>query len=129
MKRFVLLVLAVFAMIGTADLLTFSPEEADASSSPSNPASVGPVVESPVMMSPPLFEPDAFYYKFGPYVFPPVLRALEPPADELEQTTPPPPGAVPGERQQYHYFCEHSKMYYPYVLTCATPWQRVPREP
>lgn len=130
MKKFVLIVVAALAVIGTPDLLRFAPEEADASSAPSNPgASVGATMESPVMLSPPWYEPDSFYYKFGPYTFPPVLRVYEPPAAESDQPTAPPPWVAPVEQQKYRYFCEHTKTYYPQVQTCATPWQRRPREP
>jgi hypothetical protein len=79
-------------------------------------ASVGVVVDVPIVVSPQWYEPDPYYYVFGPYYYPPVLRVYEQPTVYMEQPAPP---------EQYWYYCEASKTYYPHVQTCATPWQRV----
>lgn len=42
-------------------------------------------------------EPSPFYYEFGPWVFPPVLRVHEPPAPEMLQPVPQEPANPPGK--------------------------------
>jgi hypothetical protein len=43
----------------------------------------------------------------------------------------PPPGVQvpPGPQQNYWYYCDASKSYYPYVKSCANAWQPVPAAP
>lgn len=69
------------------------------------------------------------YYGYGPH-YPPVYQVYEQPTVYIEQqppvdATPAPPSAPPTPPQQYWYYCQDSKTYYPYVQNCATPWQRV----
>jgi hypothetical protein len=119
-KRLVLVVALCVAAAGT--LFTRVTEEADASSAPLSPAdSVGPLLEAPFVVSPQGNQADPFYYQFGPYVFPPVLRVHEPPAVDTD----PPASATPVEQQHYRYYCEDSNAYFPDVGTCARGWQRV----
>jgi len=48
----------------------------------------------------------------------------------MQQNLVPPPGSAPQAQQQYWYFCNDSRTYYPYVQQCAGQWQRVtPRPP
>lgn len=82
---------AGLAVIGTLAVLSYPPVDADASSPPS--ITDGAVTEQaarPLVVFPQSREPDPFYYKFGPYVFPPVLRVEPPPAVEMAQPAPPP---------------------------------------
>jgi hypothetical protein len=121
--------LAAAGLIVAGMLFTRVPVDADASSSPVNPGErVGPLREVPLVVVPQAQEPDPYYYKFGPYVFPPVLRVEQPMVD-VEQATPPASSATPMEQRQYWYYCQDSKTYYAYVQTCATPWQRVTPRP
>lgn len=68
---------------------------------------------------------DTDYYVFGPYYFPPVLRAYEPADPALRDLRIPSPAAAPAELRQCRYYCEEADAYYPDVQTCATPWQRL----
>jgi hypothetical protein len=45
---------------------------------------------------------------------------------------PPPEPAAPQYGQPpayYYYFCQDTQTYYPYVTSCASPWQPVPAAP
>jgi hypothetical protein len=61
------------------------------------------------------FYPQAVYPYPDPYV-PPVIVA--------QQST-----MVTPQSQQYWYYCEPSKTYYPYVATCEADWKAVPATP
>lgn len=71
------------------------------------------------------FFPPPIYY--APSRYPTVVVEQAPAMVYVEQpafnTSPPP-------QQNYWYYCEASRTYYPYVTTCAGNWQRVsPRPP
>lgn len=61
-------------------------------------------------------------YPYGPYYYdypsPPVVVVPSQPAE------PAPPPA-----QQYWYYCDSAKAYYPYVSTCPGGWRKVPATP
>lgn len=68
------------------------------------------------------------------YYYPaPVVVQAQPPV-YIEQE-PQPPSTVPPETTHsadaaaYWYFCRESNTYYPYVKSCAGPWQRVTPQP
>lgn len=97
------------------------------------PAVRGPVIHrnvrphvfigAPFFMSPWGYAPYPYTYGYDPYYYPPAVYVQEQPLEYMEQPVPPPTSAPPP--QQYWYYCEASKTYYPYVQTCATPWQHV----
>jgi hypothetical protein len=73
----------------------------------------------------PLWYP--WYYAPPPYYYaPPVYVAPAAPPVYVERGD-----AAPAEpqRQDWWYYCEQSRGYYPYVKTCPTGWQRVPPAP
>lgn len=78
-------------------------------------ARVGVVIGGPVW-GPGWWYPPPYYYS------PPTVVAVptEPP-QYIERETYAPPGAQAG----YWYYCATTKTYYPYVKTCAEPWQPV----
>jgi hypothetical protein len=81
---------------------------------------VGVVIGAPIVASPWWYHPYPYPYPyyFDPYYDLPAVYVQEQPSVYIEQPAPAP-------TPQYWYYCEASKTYYPYVQTCATPWQRV----
>ncbi|NDU86030.1 MAG: hypothetical protein G3H99_05400 [Ferrovum sp.] len=76
-----------------------------------------------------------YYYPYAPpvvYAAPPVVVAQQAPAVYSPQGTArvspeaPPAQAAPNNSW---FYCGSSKKYYPYVRTCAQPWQAVPATP
>jgi hypothetical protein len=63
------------------------------------------------------FYPQAVYPYPDPYV-PPVIVAQQAPATLVQAQT-----------QQFWYYCEPSKTYYPYVSSCEAEWKAVPATP
>ena len=142
MKKFISSVLTGLALIGMLGMLTFASTEAGARGHSSGARShasgtrshtfhrsarVGVFVGAPIIASPPWYYPDP-YYGYGPY-YPPVV-VQEQATVYIEQQAPlavaPAPSSAPqAQPQQYWYYCEDSKTYYPYVQDCTTPWQRV----
>jgi hypothetical protein len=57
-----------------------------------------------------------------PYGYP---AAAPPPADPAQGA----PAAPAPQSQSFWYYCPPSKAYYPYVSSCAKPWQQVPTTP
>lgn len=84
-------------------------------------ARVGVVIGAPIVASPWWYYPRPYYYGYDPYYYPPPVYLQEQPSAYIEQPAPAPQAAP----AQYWYYCEDSKTYFPYVQTCATPWQRV----
>lgn len=84
-------------------------------------ARVGVVIGAPIAASPWWYYPRPYYYGYDPYYYPPPVYLQEQPSVYIEQQAPAPQAAP----AQYWYYCEASKTYFPYVQTCATPWQRV----
>ena len=67
--------------------------------------------------------PPVWYYPAPVYYYPsPVVTAPAPAYVERSDTQ-----AAPAEH--WWYYCPDSKIYYPYVKECASPWQRVPPRP
>jgi len=91
-------------------------------------ARVGVVVGAPIITSQWWYGPYPYYYDYSPWPYypPPVVYVQEQPTVYIEQAAPtaPPAGSAPPP-EQYWYYCVDSKIYYPYVQTCASPWQRV----
>ena len=87
-------------------------------------ARVGVFIGAPIIASP-WYYPDP-YFGHGPY-YPPVVQAQEQPMVYVEQQAPEDVAPFPpqAQAQQYWYYCQDSKTYYPYVQNCATPWQSV----
>ena len=76
-----------------------------------------------------VFGPPVVYYHPRPrYYYPaPVVVAPSPPVYiEQGSAAPAPPVAEAGA---YWYYCTDSGAYYPYVKSCAVPWQRVAPQP
>ena len=61
-------------------------------------------------------------YPYPSYVGPAVFAAEPPPPPVVVQAPPAPGQPAP----QFWYYCGESKTYYPYVSSCAGPWQQVP---
>lgn len=129
MKRLVSTTLAgLFAAVGLAVV----PTDADANGRHwHRGARVGVYIGAPVV-SPWWYHPRPYYYGYAPYPYPyyaPVVR--EEPTVYIEQNaadsaaTAPQAQAQAPQQQQYWYYCQDSKTYYPHVQTCASPWQRV----
>lgn len=96
-------------------------------------ARVGVYIGAPVVAAPWWYYNRPYYgygYGYGPGYYPPVV-VQEQPSVYIEQTpaeAPPAPLAQAPQlqqQQQYWYYCQDSKTYYPHVQTCASPWQRV----
>ena len=89
-------------------------------------ARVGVFVGGAIVTSPWCYHPDPYpyYYGYGPYYYPPAIYVQEQPTVYVEAPAPP-IAALPAPQEQYWYYCQDSKTYYPYVQTCATPWRRV----
>lgn len=81
------------------------------------------------------------YYRpyYAPYAYYPPAVVAAPPVTYVEQSpsgapqysTPqyaPAPQAQ-AQAEQSWYFCRESNSYYPYVQSCASPWQRVAPSP
>ena len=82
-----------------------------------------------VTIGPPYWRP--WYYPPPPYYYyPPVVVQQAPPAPPVyvEQPTVVPAPAAPAP-ESYWYFCQSTGQYYPYVKTCAVPWQKVAPQP
>jgi len=70
----------------------------------------------------PYYYPPA-YYPYAPYYPAPVVVAPATPPVYIER--PDEQAAAPAPATDYWYYCPDTKTYYPYVGTCASPWQRV----
>lgn len=72
------------------------------------------------------------YRPYFPYYYPPAYVV---PAPVVVQPATPPVYIERSDEQaaapagEYWYYCPDSKSYYPYVGTCASPWQRVAPQP
>lgn len=88
----------------------------------------------------PLYSP--FYYPAPYYYGHPQTVYVQPAAptvyverNDVQATAPAAPQAAPPAAQSspppdsYWYYCPDSKTYYPYVNSCASPWQRVSPQP
>jgi hypothetical protein len=94
MKIYVAAIAACLAFLGTLGVWTAVLVDAHASSRPFySSVSMGGnrVGDDPIGVWPQPQESPAYYYEFGPYVFPPVLRVQEAPAFEPKQPVPPQP--------------------------------------
>jgi hypothetical protein len=153
MKKFVSAMLSATALLGTAGALTLIPVDNEAqargsgsrggftagarSHSFSRGARIGVFVGAPIIAAPWRYSYSYPYYGYGPYYpyyAPPAVYVQEQPAVYVEQQAPaaqPAPSAPSAlnapqaQPQQYWYYCQDSKTYYPHVPQCATPWQRV----
>ena len=89
-------------------------------------ARVGVFVGAPIVASPWWHYPFPDYSGYGPHHYPPAVYVQEQPTVYIEQPAPSPAlSASQAQPEPFWYYCEDSKTYYPYVQTCATPWQRV----
>jgi hypothetical protein len=70
----------------------------------------------------PYYYPPA-YYPYAPYYPAPVVVAPAAPPVYIER--PDEQAAAPASGADSWYYCPDTKTYYPYVGTCASPWQRV----
>ena len=87
-------------------------------------AGVGVFIGAPIIASPWWYNTDP-YYGYGPYYSP--VQGQQQPTVYVEQQAPM-DGAQPtpqAQAQQYWYYCQDSNTYFPYVQSCATPWQPV----
>jgi hypothetical protein len=95
-------------------------------------ARVGVYFSAPFIASPWWYSPYPYSYPYsypytygyGPYYYPPPVYIQEQPSVYVERQSPP-PAAPQAQPEPYWYYCQDSKTYFPYVQTCATPWQRV----
>jgi hypothetical protein len=90
-------------------------------------ARIGVFIGAPVVFAPWYYHYPRRYYYYPSYYYPAPVVAPSPPPVYIEQGNAEP---APAPRQAYWYYCPESKTYYPYVDSCAVPWQRVvPRPP
>lgn len=74
------------------------------------------------------------YRPYYPYYYPPAYYPYAVPPPIVVQPAAPPvyiersDAAAPGT-SDYWYYCPDTRSYYPYVGTCASPWQRVAPQP
>jgi hypothetical protein len=69
-----------------------------------------------------------FGYGYGPYYYPPAVVVAPPPVVYAAPPAPPPPTTYIQQPQQYSYYCDNPRGYYPDVPSCSTPWREVPRK-
>jgi hypothetical protein len=154
MKKFISTVLSAATALGTISALTLIPVDSEAqargsgtrghfsgsrsySHSYSRGARFGVFVGAPIIASPwpyaysyPYYGYGSYYPYYAPYA-PPAVYVQEQPAVYVEQQAPAAPpapsvqNAPQAQPQQYWYYCQDSKTYFPYVPKCVTPWQRV----
>jgi hypothetical protein len=67
-----------------------------------------------------------YWYYPPPYVYAPPTVVVQQPPVYVEQQPVPPAGSAPAAPQQYWYYCEPSRAYYPSVQTCSEAWVKVP---
>jgi hypothetical protein len=75
----------------------------------------------------PLFWGSPYWYGPPPYYYyypPTVMVPASPPVYVERSDAAPEPSA-----QEWWYYCDTSRGYYPYVKTCPSGWQRVPPAP
>jgi hypothetical protein len=133
MKRIVSTTLAALAAVSALSALALVSTDADARTYHGHGrARVGVYIGGPV------FSPWRPYYGYGwgyPYGYPyyqapvvvqeqPVVYVEQQP-DPATQIAPAPSAAPQAQPQQYWYYCQDSKTYYPHVQNCTSPWQRV----
>ncbi len=63
-------------------------------------------------------------YGYTPYYYPPAVVYAPPPV--VYAPAPAPSYIAPP--QQYSYYCDNPRGYYPSVPSCSTPWREVPRK-
>jgi hypothetical protein len=151
-KRIISSALTGLAAIATLCALTFVPLGADAQSraaasgvrshasgvrgqvsgvhghSVHSGARVGVYFGAPFVASPWWYYPYPYHYGYSPYYYPPTVYVQEQPTVYVERQAPLPAPAFSAPQtqpEQYWYYCQDSKTYFPYVQKCATPWQRV----
>jgi hypothetical protein len=64
------------------------------------------------------------YVPYAPYYYPPAVVYAPPP---VAYAPPPAPTTYVQQPQQYWYYCDNPRGYYPSVPSCSTPWREVPR--
>ena len=90
-------------------------------------ARVGVFIGAPLF--PYYYSPYAYGYPSYGYYPPAVVVPAQPPV-YIEQGMAPgaaaPSAAAPAQSQSpYWYYCQDTQTYYPYVQSCASPWQQV----
>ena len=82
----------------------------------------------------PAWYPAPYYYPPPAYYYPPPVVVQQPPV-YVEQHAPAPPAPAPqssapqSATDSSWYYCRDTQAYYPYVQSCASPWQRVAPRP
>ena len=82
----------------------------------------------------PLWHPAPWYYAPPVYYYPPPVVVQQPPVyiEQPAQAAPAPApqsSAPQTSSDNSWYYCRDTQTYYPYVQSCASPWQRVPPRP
>jgi len=89
-------------------------------------SAVGHVARVPIVVaSPRWYYSPGYYYGHDPYYYPLAAYAPEQDVVFVEQAAPDPLPSARAQADSYWYYCTDSNTYFPYVQTCATPWQRV----
>jgi hypothetical protein len=84
-----------------------------------------------VFIGAPVFAYGYGYRPYYPYYYPPAYYPYAVPAPVIVQPATPPVYIERSDEQaatpsaDYWFYCPDTKSYYPYVGTCASPWQRV----
>ena len=135
MKKFVSRTLAALAAVSALSTLALVSTDADARTFHGR-ARVGVYIGGPVIAPWRPYYGYGYGYGYGyPYGYPyyaPVAVQEQPTVYVEQQPDPaiagqaaPAPSTAPQAQQQYWYYCQDSKTYYPHVQNCASPWQRV----
>ena len=81
----------------------------------------------------PFWHSPPWYYAPPVYYYPPPVVVQPAPMQYIEQPAPPAPAPQSSSPQSSTdnswYYCRDTQTYYPYVQTCASPWQRVAPRP
>lgn len=90
-------------------------------------ARVGVWIGGPMWWGPPAYSSSYYYGGYYPYSYSPYV--VERPVI-LQQRVEPSITVAPNTAQaSLWYYCADSRMYYPHVSQCASPWQEVPATP
>jgi len=115
--------LAAVCIVGTlASTLTWAQHRGRYNHSHHHHSRVGVYVGAPLFWSPFWYPyPYPYYYPYSTVVMQPAgpVVYVEKADATLSATS------APQAPQQYWHYCADSQTYYPYVNTCASPWQRV----
>ena len=77
----------------------------------------------------PWMYPSHSWYPYYPIYNPPVIIERSQPPVYIERGAAPQASEPPSAPDQYWYYCEASRTYYPYVSECSGGWRKVVPQP